>query len=139
MSICPMCEKKWGGWDKAAMETMIYFKRRDVHLTDKEARIVAALIETDRTLTHEYLYDVLWGEDPSGGPEYAESSLKVHVSKIRKKLKGFPFGIECIWGKGYLGVNAKSLPDFPSLKIMAYAVLIPLFLSFPVLAIARSL
>lgn len=138
MSICPMCEQKWGGWEKAALETMVYFKRRDVHLTDKEARLVAALIKTDRTLSHDYLFDVLWGESPDGGPECAESSLKVHISKIRKKLKNIPFRIDCIWGKGYAGINAKSLPDFPPLKIMAYAVLIPLFLSFPVLAIARS-
>lgn len=131
-----MCEQKWAGWDKAALDTMVYFKGRGVNLTAREARIVAALVKTNRTLSHDYLYDILWGEDPAGGPEYAGSSLKVHVYKIRRKLEKFPFGIVNIFGKGYAAVNVKSLPDFPSLSVMAYAVLIPLFLSFPVLAIA---
>lgn len=139
MPICPMCEQKWGGWDRAALDTRLYFKGHDVHLTNQEARLVAALVKTNRTLSHEYLYDVLWGEDPGGGPEYAESSLKVHISKIRKKLSQFSFNIVTIWGKGYASINAKSLPNFPSLTVVAYALLIPLFLSFPMLAMAQRL
>ena len=86
----------------------------------------------------EQVFDVLWGEDPEGGPEYAESSLKVHVSKIRKKISGFPFDIGTIWGKGYVAIRTKSLADFPPLPVVAYALLVPLFLSFPVLALAKA-
>lgn len=139
MSICPMCEKRWEGWAGAALETRVYFKGYDIHLSNMEARLAAALIQTNRALSREYLFDVMWGDDPSGGPETADENLKVHLSRLRKKFSKLAIGIKNIHGSGYTAVNTKSLSGFPSLKIMAYALLIPLFLSFPILAVAQSI
>jgi len=139
MSVCPMCERKWEGWDQASLDTRRYFQLRGIHLTSNEGRIVAALVKKQRPLSNESLYDVLWGDDVDGGPEFAENCLKVAISKIRKKIAGLPFSIETIWGKGYTASNIKSLDGFPPLHVMAYVVLIPLFLGFPVLALAERI
>ena len=139
MSICPMCEQKWSGWQRAEIDTRTYFKHLDIHLSGHEARIVAALIKTGRPLTHEYLHDVLWGDDADGGPLSVEQNIRTHICRIRAKLKKLTFGIQNIYGKGYFAHDTKSLPDFPPLNVMAYAVLIPLFLSFPVMALAQGL
>lgn len=139
MSICPICEQKWSGWQRAEIDTRIYFKRMDIHLSGHEARIVAALIKTGRPLTVEYLYDVLWGDDKDGGPLGVEQNIRTHICRIRGKLKKLSFGIENIYGKGYFAHGANKLPDFPPLNVMAYFFLIPLFLSFPVMALAQTL
>jgi len=139
MSICPMCEKRWSGWNSSALIVRGYFLSRQVKLTNMEARLLAALIKTDRTLSHEYLFDVLWGEDPDGGPDTADNALKVHISKARRKLAKFPIDIVNIFGRGYAAVNAKSLDGFPPLNVVAYVLLIPLLLSFPVLALAQAI
>lgn len=138
MSICPMCEKKWSGWGRASLDTREYFQRRGIHLTDNEGRVVAALVKNGRPLSRANLFDVLWGDDVDGGPELADNCLKVCVSKLRKKINGIPFGIETIWGRGYVAKNIKSLDGFPPLNVMAYAVLIPLLLSFPIAAVAQA-
>ena len=131
--------QKWSGWQRAEIDTRTYFKHLDIHLSGHEARILAALIKTGRPLTHEYLHDVLWGDDANGGPLSVEQNIRTHICRIRAKLKKLSFGIQNIYGKGYCAHDTKSLPDFPPLNVMAYLVLIPLFLSFPVMAVAQSL
>lgn len=139
MSICPMCEQKWSGWGRASLDTREYFQRRGIHLTDNEGRVVAALVKNGRPLSRQNLFDVLWGDDLDGGPELADNCLKVCISKIRKKIVGIPFKIDTIWGRGYVATNIKSLDGFPPLNVVAYAVLIPLLLSFPIAAVAQRL
>ena len=38
-----------------------------------------------RLCTHEMIFDVLWGDDPSGGPMNALNNVKVLVCRLRKR------------------------------------------------------
>lgn len=37
------------------------------------------------------LADVLYGDDPEGGPDYAASIVRLIIMRLRRKLKVFPF------------------------------------------------
>ena len=73
---------------------------RAVHLTRTEFGIIKLLMENPRqVIPKSRLLDQLSGETP----DCVESSLKVHVSNLRKKLREAGAGevIESVWGIGF--------------------------------------
>lgn len=70
------------------------------HLTRTEAAILRLLmLEPHTVMAKSILLERLADETPDG----TEASLKMHVSNLRKKLKGIgaPDYIEAVWGIGY--------------------------------------
>ena len=51
---------------------------------------------------NEMIEDVLWGDDPGGGPLNIENSIKVYVHQLR--LLGWKIGTH--WGRGYICYEA---------------------------------
>lgn len=75
-------------------------QKQPVHLTRTEFTILQCLMENPRqVLTKSQLLDRLGDETP----DCVESSLKVHVSNLRRKLRAAGAGdcIEAVWGIGF--------------------------------------
>lgn len=72
---------------------------KDLLLKPKEFALLEALAsERDKYMTADALYEKLWGMDAAGDTD----TVKVHVSKLRKKLgNNAPVTIDQAWGKGY--------------------------------------
>jgi len=65
----------------------------------KEAQVVAAMQRAaGRIVTRDHLTDALWGSDPDGGPDDPEGSVKVYISRLRRR---HGLEIETVWGVGY--------------------------------------
>lgn len=78
----------------------VYVKGQEVHLTRTEFAILKQLMQNPaQVVTKSHILDAI-SEDT---PDCTESSLKIHVSNLRKKLKE-PGGrdyIETVWGIGF--------------------------------------
>lgn len=72
----------------------------------KQAIIMRALISSPEFVSHGRLHDLLWGHDPSGGPEDAQHTVGVHVCRLRWKLRP-GLSITNLWGRGYRLVRAE--------------------------------
>lgn len=66
-------------------------------LTPSQARVFALLARRD-AVSHESLRIACVGP---AGSERGDSLVKVHVSKLRRKIKPHGYGIAVIWGQGY--------------------------------------
>lgn len=53
-----------------------------------------------RAVSYEALTDVLWGDDPAGGPLWPEVNIRVYVHRMRRLLPGWHF--RSIKGFGYV-------------------------------------
>lgn len=63
-------------------------------LTTAERRLVQALARIyPRSATKAHLIDVLYDDDPNGGPETASLVVAVHLSRLRKKLPSYGWAI----------------------------------------------
>ncbi len=93
-----VCQHKGLALDLEAREVRV--DGRAVHLTRTEFGIIKLLMENPRqVIPKSRLLDQLSGETP----DCVESSLKVHVSNLRKKLREAGAGevIESVWGIGF--------------------------------------
>jgi DNA-binding response OmpR family regulator len=63
------------------------------------------------TATKVGIIELMYGDDPNGGPEYAESIIGIYVHAIRRKIKGTSLSIENIWGVGYKFVHESGGKD----------------------------
>ena len=74
---------------------------KPVELSKHEFALLALLMEKpDRTCTKSLIYDTVWDYENSAD----DNTLNVHISKLRKKLKGCNPNaeyIETVWGIGY--------------------------------------
>jgi two-component system KDP operon response regulator KdpE len=60
---------------------------RDLHLTPIEWRILQTLVaQAGRTLTHQQIFDAVWG-DQAGNPQ---QYLRVHLTNLRRKVERDP-------------------------------------------------
>lgn len=90
-------------YEDIAMDTMTHFvsvREREVRLTRTEYVILKVLLQNStQVVTKSVMLDRI-SEDT---PDCTESSLKVHVSNLRKKLRdaGGRDYIETIWGIGF--------------------------------------
>jgi len=67
-------------------------------LTKTEQRIMSVCLARDLATKEALAAALYWDkEDPADGP----SNVKVHISKIRRKLKPFGIEIKTIWGQGF--------------------------------------
>lgn len=65
-----------------------------VHLTRTEWALLAALAaRAGRTLTHQQLYDAVWGDGTFG---QAQQYLRVYITHLRKKIEAVPYAPELI-------------------------------------------
>jgi hypothetical protein len=67
-------------------------------LTGKESQLLAALVNRSPA-SKEYLFTVLYGLEPNGGPD--PKILDVMIHKMRVKLDPHQITIETNWGTGY--------------------------------------
>lgn len=78
-------------------------------LTRMEARLMRALVERqDRMVPKGALMDAMYFDR---GHEAEPKIVDVLVCKIRRKLRGSPYGIETVWGQGYRARFAPELVD----------------------------
>jgi two-component system KDP operon response regulator KdpE len=55
-----------------------------IHLTPIEWQILATLVSaTDRTLTHQQIFDAVWGRQYGSPQQY----LRVHITNLRRKIE----------------------------------------------------
>jgi len=54
-----------------------------------------------RLVSYHSILDSMYGHRSDGGPDGPQQCIRVHVSRIRKALRGTGWGIEGIWGEGY--------------------------------------
>ena len=78
-----------------------YCKDEELDLSAQEYKLLSTLMENPkRTYTKSMLFELVWDDETVGD----ENTLNVHISKIRKKLKGIcpdTEYIETVWGVGY--------------------------------------
>ena len=74
---------------------------REVQLTAKEFALLACLYaHKDTIVTKEKLFDEVWGDS-----FYSDSTLNVHIRRLREKLEenpNEPKYIKTVWGTGYI-------------------------------------
>lgn len=71
-------------------------------LTVDQARIMAALFNRFALVcSRDHLADLVWGQTIDGPPDTFINCLRVHVSYLRRKLKGWPFIIVSDYEGGY--------------------------------------
>lgn len=78
----------------------VFFKENEIHLTRTEYAILKLLMQNPkRVITKSTLLDRI-AEDT---PDCTESSLKIHISNLRKKLRAVSGKdyIEAVWGIGF--------------------------------------
>jgi hypothetical protein len=64
------------------------------HLTKQQTLILIALKKAGRKgLTLSEIVEKLHAHDPNGGPDFAEQSIRVQLSKMRPLLRPLGFGI----------------------------------------------
>ena len=84
--------------DTAAQAVTV--EKTPVHLTRTEFAILKLLMQNaEKTLSKTFLLDAIAADTP----DCTESSLKIHVSNLRRKLRdaGAPDAIEAVWGIGF--------------------------------------
>jgi DNA-binding response OmpR family regulator len=54
-----------------------------------------------RVVTHEHLTDLLWGDDPNGGPDWPQNVIRAMIHHAKRKMAGTGMSIVCVWGQGY--------------------------------------
>ncbi|MDR2162352.1 MAG: response regulator transcription factor [Clostridiales Family XIII bacterium] len=70
---------------------------RDMLLTQKEFALLLLFAQNeDRVMSAEYLYEKAWRR-----PMVGDNSVKVTVSKLRKKMEGSGYTISAVYGEGY--------------------------------------
>ena len=70
--------------------------------TPQESRIVDILFSRlGKLTTSNAIIEAMYFDRPEGGPDDAESGVKVQISRIRKKLVGKGYRIETHWGQGF--------------------------------------
>jgi DNA-binding response OmpR family regulator len=70
-----------------------------IQLSPTQAEIIYSLAEAmPLPLAHERLFAKLWGQNPIDNPEV---TLRVIVTKLRKKIKPAGMNIKSVWGVGY--------------------------------------
>lgn len=86
--ICPCCGQAIHA-GRAPIEAL-----EAAPLTVAERRLVQALVRIyPRSTTKTHLVDVLYDDDPNGGPETANLVVAVHLSRLRKKLPSYGWTI----------------------------------------------
>ena len=98
---CPHCE--FGKFERQVNETFNAFFAYGITLTNQQTRLMTPLYHIKGVCRTESLINAIWYDVPTGEPDYAENIIKVHISKIRKKINvvGAPFKITPVWGMGY--------------------------------------
>lgn len=100
---CPVCGNPIAGVPVEALE--------HVHLTRMQRKIVAALTSIyPRTVPLAQLADLVWADDPTGGPESATNNLSVHFAKMNPTLKRFGWRVGAKM-RGAKGVGLYPLQD----------------------------
>jgi two-component system response regulator RegX3 len=74
---------------------------RTVSLKSKEFALLSCLYEHKNTIvTKEKLFDEVWGDS-----FYSDSTLNVHIRRLREKIESDPNEpkyIKTVWGTGYI-------------------------------------
>lgn len=81
---------------------------KSIRLTPSEFGLFKLLAEATSTVPTQKLVDDLYGDDPDGGPLYANTNAKVFIHQIRKKLASSNIEIINVLGLGYtLGLKSE--------------------------------
>ncbi len=75
-------------------------KVKALRLQPQHFRILRLLLGT-RLATYQYLITALYGDDPTGGPDNPDNTIKVQVTRMRKHLAPMGVKVETLWGEGY--------------------------------------
>lgn len=71
-------------------------------LTPDQAKIMGALFRRFALVcSQNHLADLVWGQTFDGPPDTFINCLRVHVSYLRRKMKGWPFVIVSDYEGGY--------------------------------------
>ena len=85
--------------DPATMSCSV--EGRTVSLKSKEFQLLSCLYEHKNTIvTKETLFDEVWGDS-----FYSDSTLNVHIRRLREKIEedpNEPRFIKTVWGTGYI-------------------------------------
>lgn len=101
LHVCPNCDALWSAELSAdPSRGVVTWKGRTVDLERRQAIILRALLDRPRSVAS--LVDVVWGDDPSGGPDDVANHLQVAVSRLRTALKQAGVPVRII-GKRYIG------------------------------------
>ena len=81
----------------------IFASRPGGRLTDQQAVLLNALLGRERFVSYETLAEVLWGNDPDGGPLNTKNHIRAILTVLRFEIaaSGIPWSIENVYGIGY--------------------------------------
>ena len=106
MDECPTCGQHVSNQiaerlDLNVLSVREVFWDRNVHLTNKEAQILAAIRGKNRPISKSMIMDAVYGTDPNGGP--SDKTLDVIICKIRQKITKakLTWRLTTVWGYGY--------------------------------------
>lgn len=101
---CPCCGAMIGldGKDRPLVyRNRVSYQGQEIALRPSGADILNRLIDAyPRTLTFDHLIETVWSL-PDLEPDNAYTTLKVHVSMLRKSIADMPFRVSNVWGVGY--------------------------------------
>jgi len=96
--ICPCCRQPMAA--PPPMAGVLDGLRRPQHRVIAEALIKAY----PRPLSRDRLIELLYGDDPDGGPEGAGNIVTVRIAHLRKELAPMGWTVNCNGrGRGYVG------------------------------------
>jgi DNA-binding response OmpR family regulator len=72
---------------------------RRIFLSSDEFSVIALLCAA-RLATYDQLYEILWGDDPEGGPLTAQRTFWNLKARLCSKLGCVGLSIETMWGVG---------------------------------------
>lgn len=99
---CPCCGAQMAS---PGLEALRY-----VTLPRMERRVLDELIDAyPKSLSIQQLVNLVWADDPTGGPDTANNSISVYLHHIRRKLSDFGWSAGRIPGS-YAGVRLWPLP-----------------------------
>lgn len=68
----------------------------------KAERVILGLLVKTGQARNEQIAELVWGDRPDGGPDDINNNVKVHLSKLRRKLVPLGVTIKTLWNIGYV-------------------------------------
>jgi DNA-binding winged helix-turn-helix (wHTH) protein len=96
--LCPVCGQALPDTMRARALSIIECLR-----VQPQARMIGEMLADKMPLfvSCDALVELLWGDDPNGGPITAEAAVKVRISHLRRALIGSALRIDTMYRRGW--------------------------------------
>ncbi len=110
-ATCPTCQQPVPPPHGITIDAnAVYFNGKSVRCTRRQILLFTLLLRRiGMVLTHETLWEHLYGDDPNGGAE--KNTMKVLMFQLRGRLNTIGLRVVTIWGVGVKLERPGAAPD----------------------------